>query len=301
MASFVESVKLYHGFCKTSPVTLSKKDQNLFLGQEGFRLKLENGSTQFQITFTSPQPLKRVIGKGPNVLAVHLHTSSMHLELGPTEEDQKILASLDTEWETVYIDFDQPSSDEARRFSASLFRGCTKLASNHDLLRGLPDDITLNCKDGKSVTINSTVARVNSELFSAKERVCTVARVNSEPFSAKERACNDTKELDLTDFTVETVSKVKTIMIERLIPHDVSPDEVRLMYYLLIEGRGSAWKPLVESMTVDNCLDILILANEHKKPKAAEAAKRFLDANMHKFIIADPYAAKAAFAVKKDE
>lgn len=145
------------------------------------------------------------------------------------------------------------------------------------------------------------MARVNSELFSAKERVCTVARVNSEPFSAKERACNDTKELDLTDFTVETVSKVKTIMIERLIPHDVSPDEVRLMYYLLIEGRGSAWKPLVESMTVDNCLDILILAHEHKKPKAAEAAKRFLDANMHKFIIADPYAAKAAFAVKKDE
>ena len=284
MASFVESVKLYHGFCKTSPVTLSKKDQNLFLGQEGFRLKFENGSTQFQITFTSPQPLKRVIGKGPNVLAVHLHTSSMHLELGPTEEDQQILASLDTEWETVYIDFDQPSSDEARRFSASLFRGCTKLASNHDLLRGLPDDITLNCKDGKSVTINSTVARVNSELFSAKER-----------------ACNDTKELDLTDFTVETVSKVKTIMIERLIPHDVSPDEVRLMYYLLIEGRGSAWKPLVESMTVENCFDILILAHEHNKPKTAEAVKRFLDANMRMFLIADPYSAKAAFAVKKIE
>jgi len=284
MASVVESVKLYHGFNKNTPVTLSPRDQSLFLGQEGFKLEHENGSTRFQITFTSPQSLKRVIGNGPNVIAVHLHTGSTHLELGPTETDQQVLASLNMKWEKVCINFDQPASDEARRFSASLVRGCTKLASNHDLLRELADDITINCKDGKSVAINSTVAKVNSELFAAKER-----------------ACKDTKAVDLTDFTVETVSKVKTIMIERVIPHDISPDEVRLMYYLLIEGRSSAWKPLVESMTVENCFDILILAHEHNKPKTAEAVKRFLDANMRMFLIADPYSAKAAFAVKKIE
>jgi len=74
---------------------------------------------------------------------------------------------------------------------------------------------------------------------------------------------------------------------------------VRLMHYLLIEGRGAAWQPLVESMTLDTCCDVAILAHEHQKPKTASAVKRFIDENMSKLEIVDPYALKAAFGVKK--
>jgi len=278
----VESVTLYHGFCHDASTTsLTQRDQCLFLSPQGLKLSNEYGNTRFQITFSKPQSLDHLCGHGPRVAAVHFHAGKTHLELGPSKTDQQILASLNMKWEIVCIDFEQPSSDKARCFSAELLPARTKLASNHDLLRELPDDVTLNCKDGKSVTINGTVAKLNSEMFSAKERVG-----------------KDTNAVDLTDFTVETVTKVKGIMLERVIPHEISPDEVRLMHYILMQGRESAWKPLIASITVNNCLDIIVLAHQHNKPKITEAATQFFATNIHMFTIADPLAAKAAFALK---
>ena len=279
----IESITLYFGLSSTARrEVLCQLDQDRFM-RKGLNLRDENGSTRFEIKFQNPQPLERIECTGPKVLAVHFHSGNVHLKLGPA--DQETLANFNIKWEKVCIEFDQPATIEAKCFSASVVRAGVKLTSNQDFLRKVPEDMTLLCKDGKSVKISSAVAEINCEMTELKKHQCL----------------DDPKTLDLTDFAFETVSKVKTIILDRVIPQNVTPEEVRLMHYLLIEGREAAWLPLVESMTLDTCCDVAILADAHKKERISAAVKQFIDKNISRFEIVDPYALKAAFAVKRSD
>lgn len=277
-------------------------DARRILQAQGMCFQSHNGAQKVEFVFEKPVALNGYSIEGPvERISFISREEGDEVQVTVHKKGAGSLKSYSAKWDKIIVVLPSlVASETVYRVSFEVrdfvrLRECVPSKGSHSAL-------VLQCAEKEEVEIDFLVAVIRSQLVREK-------------FANDAFGRGQDRVLHLTEYSASTVRSVVGVMTNGIIGLEhVNPETIALMDYLLIDGWSVVWDLVRGSLTADNCLGCMRLAQKYSDAETMLAAFKLALGNadmeaeavamtresFHLFEVVKPKAFFGALAAKRE-